>query len=44
MVMDAWTYIPFLMIMILAGLQAIPTEVQEAARVDGASPCAISGR
>ena len=38
MVMDAWTYIPFLMIMILAGLQAIPTEVQEAARVDGASP------
>lgn len=38
MIMDAWTYIPFLMIMILAGLQAIPVEVQEAARVDGASP------
>jgi len=38
MIMDAWTFIPFMMIMILAGLQAIPREVQEAARVDGASP------
>ncbi|MCC7321671.1 MAG: sugar ABC transporter permease [Rubellimicrobium sp.] len=37
MMMDAWTYIPFMMIMLLAGLQAIPREVQEAARVDGAS-------
>ncbi|MDE2791060.1 MAG: sugar ABC transporter permease [Paracoccaceae bacterium] len=36
MMMDAWTYIPFMMIMILAGLQAIPREIQEAARVDGA--------
>jgi multiple sugar transport system permease protein len=38
MMMDAWTYIPFMMIMLLAGLQAMPKEVQEAARVDGASP------
>jgi len=37
MVMDAWTFIPFMMIMILAGLQAIPREIQEAAKVDGAS-------
>ncbi len=37
MMMDAWTYIPFMMIMILAGLQAIPKELQEAARVDGAN-------
>ncbi len=37
MVMDAWTFIPFMMIMILAGLQAIPKELHEAARVDGAS-------
>jgi multiple sugar transport system permease protein len=36
--MDAWTYIPFMMIMLLAGLQAMPKEVQEAARVDGATP------
>jgi len=37
MAMDAWTFIPFMMIMILAGLQAIPKELQEAARVDGAT-------
>ena len=37
MVMDAWTFIPFMMIMILAGLQAIPKELQEAAKVDGAT-------
>jgi multiple sugar transport system permease protein len=37
MAMDAWTYIPFMMIMILAGLQAIPKELQEAAKVDGAN-------
>jgi multiple sugar transport system permease protein len=37
MLMDAWTYIPFMMIMILAGLQAIPKELHEAAEVDGAS-------
>jgi multiple sugar transport system permease protein len=36
MLMDAWTFIPFMMIMLLAGLQAIPRDVQEAARVDGA--------
>ncbi|TFL16534.1 sugar ABC transporter permease [Jannaschia formosa] len=38
MIMDAWTYIPFMMIMLLAGLQAIPKELHEAAEVDGASP------
>ena len=38
MAMDAWTYIPLMMIMLLAGLQSIPREVQEAARVDGATP------
>ncbi len=38
MAMDAWTYIPFLMILLLAGLQALPGEILEAARVDGAKP------
>lgn len=38
MIMDAWTFIPFMMIMILAGLQAMPREVVEAAKVDGATP------
>jgi multiple sugar transport system permease protein len=37
MVMDAWTFIPFMMIMLLAGLQSIPNDVQEAAKVDGAT-------
>ena len=37
MVMDAWTFIPFMMIMLLAGLQALPKEVMEAAEVDGAN-------
>jgi multiple sugar transport system permease protein len=36
--LDAWTFIPFMMIMLLAGLQAIPKDIQEAARVDGATP------
>jgi multiple sugar transport system permease protein len=35
--MDAWVSIPFVMVLLLAGLQAIPKEVQEAAKVDGAS-------
>ena len=37
MVMDAWTFIPLMMIMLLAGLQAVPKEVTEAAKVDGAN-------
>jgi len=36
-VMDGWVWIPFMIIMLLAGLQALPTEVKEAAKVDGAS-------
>ena len=35
--MDAWVSIPFIMIMLLAGLQAMSKEVLEAAKVDGAS-------
>ncbi|SCW84162.1 multiple sugar transport system permease protein [Rhizobium mongolense subsp. loessense] len=37
MAMDAWVSIPFMMILLLAGLQALPAEVKEAAKVDGAS-------
>ena len=36
-VMDGWMYIPFMMILLLAGLQAMPKDVTEAARVDGAT-------
>jgi multiple sugar transport system permease protein len=37
MAMDAWVWIPFIMILMLAGLQALPGEVLESARVDGAN-------
>lgn len=37
MAMDAWVSIPFIMILLLAGLQALPVEISEAAKVDGAS-------
>ena len=37
MCMDAWTFIPLMIIMLLAGLQALPKEVLEAAKVDGAN-------
>jgi multiple sugar transport system permease protein len=36
--LDAWVSIPFIMILLLAGLQAMPKEVQEASKVDGATP------
>ncbi len=34
---DAWRNTPFMAIVLLAGLQVIPTEIYEAARIDGAS-------
>lgn len=38
MLLDAWVWLPFMMILLLAGLQALPREIQEAAKVDGATP------
>jgi multiple sugar transport system permease protein len=37
MAMDAWVSIPFIMVLLLAGLQAMPKEIMEAAEVDGAT-------
>ena len=34
---NVWKLFPFVAIMVLAGLQSIPQELYEAARVDGAS-------
>ena len=37
MLISAWYSIPFIFVMLLAGLQAMPPEIYEAARIDGAS-------
>jgi multiple sugar transport system permease protein len=37
-VADAWKNVPFVAILLLAGLQVIPRDIYEAARVDGARP------
>jgi sorbitol/mannitol transport system permease protein len=36
--MAVWQWAPFMMLILLAGLQGIPDEVREAARTDGAGP------
>jgi trehalose/maltose transport system permease protein len=38
---DVWKTTPFVALLLLAGLQAIPDEVYQAARVDGATPFRI---
>lgn len=35
---DVWQWTPFMFLILLAGLQGIPHEVEEAAKVDGAGP------
>src|SRR5258706_430372 len=37
MLMDIWQWTPFMFIVLLAGLQAIPVDLMEAGRVDGAT-------
>jgi multiple sugar transport system permease protein len=37
LMVDAWHSVPFMMILLLAGLQALPQEPFEAAKIDGAS-------
>jgi len=39
--MDSWQWIPFMILLLLAGMQAIPDEIYEAARVDGANSIRI---
>lgn len=36
-VLNVWKLIPFMMVMIMAGLQSLPVELTDAARIDGAS-------
>ena len=41
LIIDTWGNLPFVALILLGGLQALPTEPYEAARVDGAGPIAI---
>jgi multiple sugar transport system permease protein len=41
LVVDTWGNLPFVSLILLGALQALPTEPYEAARVDGASPTAM---
>lgn len=38
MLVDTWQWTPFIMLIALAGLSALPTEPYESAQIDGASP------
>ena len=40
-IIDSWQWIPFMTLILLAGLQGIPEDIYEAARVDGATPFQI---
>src|SRR3954468_9612928 len=40
LIIDTWGNLPFVSLILLGGLQALPTEPYEAARVDGAGPIA----
>jgi multiple sugar transport system permease protein len=41
MAVEVWTSVPFMAITLLAGLQSIPADVYEAARIDGCGPTAM---
>ena len=41
LIIDTWGNLPFVSLILLGALQALPTEPYEAARVDGASPVAM---
>ena len=44
MVVDFWEWTPFIMLLLLAGLRALPTDIIEAARVDGSSAWQVTLR
>ena len=41
---DAWLYIPFVAVLVLSSIKAMPTSFLDAARVDGASPWKVFWR
>jgi multiple sugar transport system permease protein len=44
LIVDAWAGFPFMFVNLLSGLQSIPREIYEAARIDGAGPWTIFWR
>ena len=44
LLIDAWQWIPFMTLLLLAGMQSIPEDIYEAARVDGANARQIFAR
>ncbi|MXX50404.1 MAG: sugar ABC transporter permease [Chloroflexi bacterium] len=44
LIIDAWQWIPFMTLILLAGMQATPEDIYEAARVDGANAAQIFAR
>lgn len=44
LLIDTWQWVPFMTLLLLAGMQSIPDEIYEAARVDGASAFVILTR
>ncbi len=40
-IIDLWQWTPFVFLVVYSGLQSVPTEMVEAATVDGASPWAV---
>lgn len=43
-IVEVWQYVPFVSLILLAGLQAVPDEYVEAARIDGASARQVFSR
>lgn len=37
-VIDTWVYLPFVILLLLSGLQSLPKDILEAAQIDGAGP------
>ncbi|GGB06869.1 sugar ABC transporter permease [Brucella endophytica] len=44
LIVDVWKTTPFMALLILAGLQMVPTDIYEAARIDGVNPVKVFWR
>src|SRR6478736_60070 len=44
LIVDIWKTVPFMALLILAGLQMVPTDIYEAAKIDGINPIKVFWR